>query len=554
MEPLIPSASQTGATIPTTARSSFLASLTASAALGLAVLCAYFPALTGTLLWDDDQHLTPPELRSVSGLGRIWTDLGATQQYYPLLHSLFWIQYRLWGDSPLGYHLVSVLLHTLGALLLIGVLREMGRTGAWLAAAVFALHPVHVESVAWISEQKNTLSLVFYLGAAWAYLRYDHHRTPGMYRLALTLYLLGLASKTVVCTLPVTLLVVVWWRRGRIELQRDVRPLLPWLLLGFAFGVLTIAVERHFIGAGASTYDLTPLQRLLLAPRIVVFYAGHLVWPAGLMFIYPRWVIDPTELSTWIPLLVVIAAGTLSLRSRTRTPLALGLLFAIPLFPALGLFTVYPFRYSYVADHFQYLASPPMMALAGAALVRLPGLVRPVTSFLLVTGLAVLTWQQAGAYRDTQTLYRHTLARNPACWMAYNNLGRELLQNPETKQEAIACFQSAIALFPDYWEARNNLGLALAQSASPETGLPHLQAAIALKPISAESHNNLGIALARSGRAAEALVAFRRAAELAPDQPKIYENWARALRLLGRDRESDSLFELARRMRQSPGP
>lgn len=554
MEPLIPAASPTGATIPTTARSSFLASLTASAALGLAVLCAYFPALTGTLLWDDDQHLTPPELRSVSGLVRIWSDLGATQQYYPLLHSLFWIQHRLWGDSTLGYHLVSVLLHTLGAVLLAGVLREVGRTGAWLAAAVFALHPVHVESVAWISEQKNTLSLVFYLGAAWAYLRYDQHRSPGVYRLALALYLLGLASKTVVCTLPVTLLAVVWWRRGRIELQRDLRPLFPWLLLGLAFGVLTIAVERHFIGAGASSYDLTLLQRLLLAPRILVFYAGHLVWPVGLIFIYPRWAIDLTELTTWIPLLVVLAAGALCLRCRTRTPLALGLLFAIPLFPALGLFTVYPFRYSYVADHFQYLASPPMMALAGAALVRLPGLVRPVTSFLLVASLAVLTWQQAGAYRDVQTLYRHTLARNPACWMAYNNLGRELLQNPETKQEAIACFQSAIALFPDYWEARNNLGLALAQSASPETGLPHLQAAIALKPNSAESHNNLGIALARCGRAAEALDAFRRAAELAPDQPKIYENWARALRLLGRNRESDTLFELARRLRQSPAP
>ncbi|MEN6452293.1 MAG: glycosyltransferase family 39 protein, partial [Thermoguttaceae bacterium] len=179
-----------------------------AAALFLAVLVAYLPALRGGFIWDDDGHVTRPELRSWHGLYRIWHEPNASQQYYPVLHTAFWIEHRLWGDNTLYYHLVNVLLHTTAAVLVAVVLRRLAVPGALLAAAIFALHPVHVESVAWISEQKNTLSAVFYLGAMLAYLRFDQTRRPLAYAVAIALFVLGLESKTVTATLPAALLVI----------------------------------------------------------------------------------------------------------------------------------------------------------------------------------------------------------------------------------------------------------------------------------------------------------------------------------------------------------
>jgi len=179
-----------------------------------AVFAAYFPALNGGLIWDDAAHITPPELRSVLGLWRTWFELGATQQYYPVLHSAFWFEHRLWGDATVGYHLLNVLFHGTAACLVAVILRRLAVPGAWLAAAIFALHPVHVESVAWMSEQKNTLSAVFYLSAALVYLHFDQKRRPALYGLGLGLFALGLMTKSVIATLPAALLVILW-RRAR---------------------------------------------------------------------------------------------------------------------------------------------------------------------------------------------------------------------------------------------------------------------------------------------------------------------------------------------------
>ena len=180
-----------------------------SVLLVAATLMAYEPAWRGQPIWDDDGHLTKPELRSLGGLARIWTQPGATQQYYPLVHSVFWVEQKLWGNATLGYHLVSILLHAFSALLLLRILQELEVPGAWLAAAIFALHPVQAESVAWISELKNTLSGVLYLGAALVYLRFDRTRRRQLYAGALGLFVLGLLSKTVIATLPGALLVVI---------------------------------------------------------------------------------------------------------------------------------------------------------------------------------------------------------------------------------------------------------------------------------------------------------------------------------------------------------
>jgi hypothetical protein len=259
-----------------------------------ATLLAYFPALTAGFIWDDQPgHVTRPELRSLAGLVRIWTEPGATQQYYPLLHSAFWFEHLLWGDAPFGYHLVNVLLHATAACLFAALLLRLAVPGAWLAALLFALHPVGVESVAWVSEQKNTLSLVLSLCAALAYLRFDstgerdRPRSPRAYALASILFIAALLSKTVTATLPAALLVLAWWQRGTVSLRRDALPLLPWFACSALAAVATASFEHTLIGAQGADFALTAAQRFLLAGRAVWFYLGKLLLPLDLSFIYP---------------------------------------------------------------------------------------------------------------------------------------------------------------------------------------------------------------------------------------------------------------------------
>ena len=240
------------------------------------------------MLWDDNAHITRGDLRSAAGLWRIWFDLGATQQYYPLIHSAFWLQHKIWGDDTRGYHLVNIVLHALSSFLLALILRRLAVPGACLAAVIFAMHPVHVESVAWITEMKNTLSGVLYLSSALAYLRFDERRQKRMYATAMALFVPALLSKTVAATLPAALLVVFWWRRGRLHWRRDVLPLAPWFALSAAAGLLTAWVERTLIGAEGAAFQFTLIERVLIAGRAVWFYLGKLLWPANLIFIYPR--------------------------------------------------------------------------------------------------------------------------------------------------------------------------------------------------------------------------------------------------------------------------
>jgi hypothetical protein len=236
--------------------------------LTLVTFLAYRPAWRGGRLWDDAAHLTRPDLQSLDGLGRIWLELGATQQYYPLTHTAFWVQHRPWGDDTFGYHLVNISLHLGTALLLLEVLRTLQIRGAFLAAAVFALHPVHVESVAWITELKNTLSGTLFAAAVLAYLRFDASRRKRTWAAALSLFVLGLMAKTVVAVLPAALLVVLWWRHGRLEWRRHGAPLAPFFALGLGAGLLTAWVEkRYIIGALAVQLGLSPLDRVLLAGR-----------------------------------------------------------------------------------------------------------------------------------------------------------------------------------------------------------------------------------------------------------------------------------------------
>jgi tetratricopeptide (TPR) repeat protein len=507
-------------------------------------LLAYLPAVRGGFLWDDNAHVTRAELQSVDGLRRIWFEVTATQQYYPLLHTAFWVEHRLWGDAVVGYHLVNLLLHAAAACLVVAIMKRLALPGAWLAGFIFALHPVCVESVAWISEQKNTLSTVFYLASAFVYLGFDRDRRRSRYWWALGLFGLALLTKTVTATLPAALLVIFWWRRGRLTWNRDMRPLLPWLVLGVSGGLFTAWVERTIGGANLS---LSGFERGLLAGRVIWFYLGKLAWPTDLMFIYPRWNVDAAAAWQYVFPLGVLALvlGLAGLAWKGRGPLARAaaaglagfLIFAGTLFPALGFFSVYPFIYSYVADHFQYLASVGLIVplAAGLTLAARPLLdsrapatrqLVPAGAGLLLATLGVLTWRQSSVYRNAETLYLTTLARNPACWMAHNNLGVTWSHMPGRLNDAIAQFKEALRLNPDDAEAHNNLGSAWLQMPGRlNDAIAQFKEAVRLQPNFAEAHNNLGDAWSKiPGGLDDAIFQYQEALRLQPNYAAAHNN------------------------------
>ena len=528
--------------------------LAMGAILVLTTLLAYWPALRGGLIWDDSAHVTRPELRSLHGLWRIWFDLGATQQYYPLLHTVFWIEHRLWGDQVLGYHLANVFLHGTAALLVVLIVRRLSLSGAWLAGFVFALHPVCVNAVAWISEQKSTLSAVLYLAAGLVYLHFDQTRSKTQYVLAFLLFVLALLAKTVTATLPAALLVILWWRSGRLDWKHDVRPLLPWLAIGATAGLFTAWVERRFIGAEGPGFSLSFLDRCLIAGRVIWFYFAKLIWPHNLVFIYPHWTIDSSVWWQYLFSLGVLAvAAALWLLARpNRAPLAAFLFFAGTLFPVLGFLNVYPFVYSYVADHFQYLASLGVIVPLSAAIASQPALSRarvlgPVLAILLVASLGAATWRQAAIYRDSETIYRDTLRHNPSSWMAHNNLGAELLDVPGRSNEAISHLEAALQLKPDSAEAQNNLGKAFVRIPGRwQEAIAHYEAALRIRPRFPEAEDNLGLVLSHiPGRSAEAISHFEAALRIRPGFAEAHTNLGVALLDAGRTPDAIAQFEEA---------
>ncbi|HVL68543.1 MAG TPA: tetratricopeptide repeat protein [Vicinamibacterales bacterium] len=534
--------------------------------VGLLALAAaiYQPAWHGGLLWDDPAHITKPELRSLEGLWRIWFDLGATQQYYPLLHSAFWLQWQLWGDAVLGYHLVTIALHAVCAFLVASLLARLQVPGAPLAALLFAVHPIHVESVAWITELKNTLSTTFFLLAALAYVRWDLSRRTADYALALALFVCALLTKTVTATLPAALLVLFWWQRGQVT-WRDVRPLVPFFVLGVVAGLTTAWVERTLIGAEGAEFAFSPVERVLIAGRAFWFYLGTLAWPVDLTFIYPRW--EVSEGVWWQYLYPAAALGLVvvlwAVRRRSRAPLAAALLYGGLLFPVLGFFNVFPFRYSFVADHFAYLPSIPVLALAAAAAAALAtrvtaasrGLVR-IALAVPVLALALLSWRQAHDYASAEALYRATLARNPSAWLAHNNLALILLRQGQ-HDDARRHFEEAVRLNPLVAEHHANLGRLLLQQGAIDEAIARLDAALAVDPDLPNVHSDKGVALLRAGRIDEALAQFDRALALAPQHPEAAINRAHALRARGVARmqageRADGIADLTEAARLQP--
>jgi tetratricopeptide (TPR) repeat protein len=539
-----------------------------------ATLLAYLPALPGQFIWDDDSWTTKISglLRDVSGLWTMWSTPGALQQYYPLTGTTFWLDYHLWGFWILPYHVENVLLHACAALLLWKLLLRLQVPGAWLAAAIFALHPVMVESAGWITERKNVLSLAFYLGALLAYGRFacfwkaDNgtasaattapSRRWGAFALALLLFVAADLSKATAFSLPAVLLLVCWWKRGRIRWRADVIPSLPFFAVAIGLGLVTAWLERNSVGAKGPEWAMTFPERCLIAGRALWFYAGHLLWPANLCFEYPRWHLDAGSFAQWlypataVGLLVVLWL----MRGRIgRGPATAAFFFAGTLFPVLGFLDAYYMRYSFVCDHWVYLSSLGLVALGAglaAETVRRLGTPMPLygSAAVLLLVLGALTWQQSKMYQDLETLWRTTLAKDPEAFLAQHNYA-SILSDRGQLDDAIAHFQKVLEIKPGFAETRNSLGIALGRKGQLDEATRQFEEAIRLKPDYTLAHNNLGIVLLSQGQSDAAISQFQEAIRLRPDNAEAHNSLGVALGRKSQMDEALSQYEEAVRLK-----
>jgi tetratricopeptide (TPR) repeat protein len=497
--------------------------------LASVTILAYRPAWNGGFLWDDDDYVVNNDLLTASdGLRRIWFSLDSPSQYFPLVYTTFRIERALWGLNPSGYHWVNLLLHVANALLVWRLLRRLNVPGAWLAGAIFALHPVQVESVAWITERKNVLMGFFFLLTllAWiAFVDTDTGRRRLFYGLALILYALALSAKTTACTLPAALFLILWLQKKPINRARILQ-IVPFLLLGLGMGLLAMWWERYHQGTSRAIFPfLTPIERILVASRAVWFYLSKLVWPSNLTFIYPRWNISPADLLdySWLLMAIVLCVAIYFARRYVgRSVEVAAAFFLITLSPVLGFIMLFTFRYTFVADHYQYLACIGPIALGSAGILSLADALKQQRAFIWSTALfavamlAVLTWRQSSMYGDVETLWRTTLARNPECWMADTNLGTVLVQKGQV-DEAIAHYRHALAIQPDWWDAEYNLGTALLSKGEIDEAIVHSERAVTMQPNDPDAQVALASALLEKKRIDEAIMHYQKALTMRPD-------------------------------------
>ena len=501
-------------------------------ALGLLVIVSYLPAmLWGGFVWDDSILTDAKPVRDVSGLWQIWfspSDIEGEGHYWPLVYTTFWLEHKLWGFDPRGYHIVNVLLHLGNTLLVWHLVRRLAVPGAWVVAAVFAVHPLHVESVAWVIERKDVLSGLFYLASALVWMRFVEQPRRGPYAWALTLYAAALLSKSIAITLPVALLIWHWWNQGRVT-STDLLRLVPFFMVGLA---ITVGDLLFYWSVPAVPLDYSLTERTLIAAHALWFYTGKLLWPSGLAVIYPLWDIRVADLLTWGYLIAAVALALVLWHFRPqlgRGPLAGALFFAVTLSPVLGFVDYGYMQYAFVADRFQYLAGIGFMAVViGAATYgvrRLSGLwhkgARIVVAMVIVV-LGLLTWRQASIYQDSETFWHHIIALNPQARNAHLNLG-DVLYKQGRYAEALKTTRIAVEQDPDFFEAHVNLSAILTALGRFEEAETHLRRAIALNPQDVDTFRKLAELLMPQGRYEEAIDVLAQAAALDPDSQQAAE-------------------------------
>lgn len=553
--------------------------------LGVTAL-VYLPVLQAGFVWDDDMVHGNPAVQSGSGLARIWS--GADQpDYFPLTLTSFWLEWRLWGRSPAGFHGTNAALHGLAAVLLWLVLRRLGVPGAALAGLVFAAHPVNVASAAWIAERKNTLAMVFYLLAGLAYVRFDDRGRRGWYVAALTAFALALLSKTSVVMFPFVLLGLAWWRRGRIGRGDWVRAV-PFLVLAAAFGFVTVRFQHTRAMAGEDPSVAGPLWGLAAWGRAVWFYGAKALVPVRLSMVYPRWVLDLTRPSAYGPTLALAAALAALSTRRGRWPravvAALGYT-TVMLLPVLGFAGMYFMKFSFVADHWQYVSIAGAIGLAAAAFSGRVG--RKGWAMAWVAALAALALQQTFSYRDQTTLWRRTVNENPRAWVGWNNLAaagvdagrlneamahcrRALRLRPNYAKpyfvsgtahakagrlsDAARDFSRAIQIRPDLADAYYSRGLVFRDLRQYDRAIADYTRAVRSDPRHAQAYSSRGIAYGDQGRLDLAIGDLTRAIELAPGRAAFRLNRAVAFARMGDRSRALADVEAARRLGHEVAP
>ena len=495
--------------------------MTQAALLGVLAVAVYLPTLGyGFVNWDDDRLLLDnAAVARPDGLAIIWSQpaLPAGFPNYPLTFTSYWLEYRLWGLVPAGYHAVNVLLHGVATALVCLLVRALG-AGAWaagLTAALFAVHPMQVESVAWVAERKNVLAAVWYLAAFLAFLRHRRTGSETAYLVSVGCAAAALLSKTATITLPASLLLADRVLRGRWAPAALAR-VVPLLVLGAAAALLTLHAE-------AEPPPIPLLERPLIAAASLWFYARQLLAPGVLLPVYPRWAVDPFALAWWLPLVAAAAVAVLLVRRPPGlTHWGLGH-FAVTLLPVLGLVPYGFTEYSFVADRHVYLAAVGLFLVAALGLDwlrRRQGRVATLLAVALVALLAVRTLRQEAVWRDGETLWGHELAHAPDSWLARNNLAMALIDR-QRLDEAAPLLEAALAIRPDYPEAHNNLALVRYRQGDYAAAERHSRAAAGLKPDAVGYRKNLALTLVAQGRRDEAEREYRRALDIDPGAAEV---------------------------------
>ena len=433
---------------------------------GLAMLAfaIFWPCLDGGLIWDDTQFITENELnRDPLGLWKIWCSFNAAD-YWPLTYTAFWAEWRLFGEAPRGYHIVNVLLHAITGLLVWGVLEQLSIRHALITALIFLAHPLNVECVAWIAQQKSLLATALMFASALAYLHRDsgsndvrEGRSAAWYAVALCLFVAALAAKTSVVTFPLALLGYEWLWRG--AERRRLLATLPFFAVAFLFGLLTVLCNLHHDTSSVHSHGLA--ERLVRSSWALWFYLWKAVWPLDLCFVYPKWRVDPWALTSWLPavLLLGILAAAWHWRGSWGRPVLAGLgWFLLLILPASGLIDIYFLSFSPVADHYAYQSLPGLLALvvsaAAWAIDRLAAIgvryssnsvIVSLIAVPLIAGLAWLSRDMSRCYLDEKTIWRDTIAKNLDCEVAYNNLG-VLYRKEEDDERALGCFREVVRI------------------------------------------------------------------------------------------------------------
>jgi tetratricopeptide (TPR) repeat protein len=528
-----------------------------------AVLYIYRPSFHGDWLWDDDTYITNnPLLREPGRLWKAWFEPGSFVEYYPIEQSVQWLQWRVWGNNTFGYHLTNVVLHIVSALLVWCLLSKFGLRLAWLGGLLFAIHPVQVESVAWIVELKNTLSLPPFLLAMIFWIDFEENNRPRDYWFALGLFLMAMLCKITMAPFPVLILLYAWWKRGKIALS-DLEAATPFFVISFVLAVTAFKAGhtyneiRHITLSEAVVNGYLP--RLALVGLTIFFYFSKVLLPVGLITIFPKWAVEPPSLWQFWPW-PVLAGVFYYLWTRRQSwgrhaLLGLGF-FLIFLSPFLGFLSVSYMIFTWVMAHFLYIPIIGLIGLTIAALEqigsRVSGVARQCGRALVAVTVGLLVFLShayAERYANSITLWTYTVKHDPQAWFAYTNLGDALLRSGRIS-EAIDALEQTVKIRPDFSKGRFNLGAALMQAGRSDEAIDQFEQVLKTNPDYAPAYNNLGLILSDRGSYADAIAQFEQAIHYQPDYAAAYNNLGIALLRSGRT--SEAIIQIREALKINP--